>query len=86
MKKKDIIFTMGLCLFMGILWMLGELVMGLWIPTYPWVRMAWRIGIIATALGINIWHSFLEDESHKKSRKEEKYQRKTNKRKNKKKK
>ena len=57
--------------------------MGLWIPTYPWVRMAWRIGIIVAALGINIWHSFLEDESHKKSPKEEKYQRKTNKRKKK---
>lgn len=81
MNKKDIIFTIGLTLFMGILWMVGELVMGLWIAVVPAVRMWWRIGIVVVTLAVNIWHSMLEDNSSKKSPKEEKYERKVGKRK-----
>jgi hypothetical protein len=81
MKKKDFVFTLGLTLFMGILWIAGELVMGLWIAVVPAVRMAWRIGIVVATLGINVWHSFLEDESDKQDPKRAKYERKQKKRK-----
>lgn len=80
MKKKDFVFIFGLTLFMGILWIVGELVMGLWIAVVPWQRMAWRVGIIAVTLGISVWHAMLEDESGKKNPKQAKYERKTQKR------
>ena len=50
MKKKDIIFIIGLSIFMGVMWIAGELVMGLWIAVVPVVRLIWRIGIVAAAL------------------------------------
>ena len=31
MKKKDITFTIGLAILMGVIWGIGELVMGLWV-------------------------------------------------------
>ncbi|MBE6862494.1 MAG: hypothetical protein E7497_06315 [Ruminococcus sp.] len=77
MKKKDFVFILGLTLFMGILWIVGELVMGLWIAVVPWQRMAWRIGIVVVTLGISVWHAMLEDESDKKDPKRAKYERKT---------
>lgn len=80
MKKKDFIFTFGLCLLMGIIWIVGELVMGLWIPVVPWVYIVWRAGIIIVTLGINIWHTFREDKSGTKDPKRAKYERKTQKR------
>ncbi|MCC8135510.1 MAG: hypothetical protein LIO40_02385, partial [Ruminococcus sp.] len=83
MKKKDFVFTLGLTLFMGILWIVGELVMGLWIAVVPAVRMAWRIAIIVLTVGISVWHSLIEDKSEKKYHSQDKYERKTNNRSNK---
>lgn len=80
MKKKDFIFILGLTLFMGILWIAGELVMGLWIAVIPAVRLAWRIVIVIVTLIISVWHAMLEDESHKKESKKARYERKTQKR------
>ena len=31
MKKKDVTFTIGLTILMGVIWAVGELVMGLWL-------------------------------------------------------
>lgn len=81
MKKKDFIFIFGLTLLMGIVWIVGELVMGLWLPVLPWVYIAWRIGIVAVTLIISVWHAFIEDESGKKDPRTEKYERKIQKRK-----
>lgn len=83
MKKKDFVFILGLTLFMGILWIAGELVMGLWIAVVPAVLLAWRIGIVAVTVIISVWHAMLEDESEKKTPQQAKYERKTKKRKNK---
>lgn len=80
MKKKDIIFTIGLTILMGVIWIAGELVMGLWLAVYPWVYIVWRVGIVVVTIGINIWHSFLDDKSDEKDPKREKYERKTQKR------
>jgi hypothetical protein len=63
MKKKDFIFTVGLTLFMGVLWISGELIMGLWIAVVPAVRLIWRILIVAVTLIISVWHSMIEDKS-----------------------
>ena len=84
MKKKDIIFTIGLCLLMGIIWIVGELVMGLWIAVKPSAHIFWMAGIVIVTLGVNIWHSFKEDESDLSDPKRAKYQRKVEKRKKKK--
>lgn len=54
--------------------------MGLWIPVVPWVYIVWRVGIVVVTVGINVWHSLLEDKSIAKDPKREKYERKTNKR------
>lgn len=83
MKKKDFVFILGLTLFMGILWISGELVMGLWIAVVPTVLLAWRIGIVAVTIVVSVWHAMLEDESEKKTPRQTKYERKTKKRKNK---
>lgn len=84
MKKKDLIFTLGLTIFMGVLWVVGMLVMGLWIPVRPKAYIWWFAGIVTVTLVINIWHSLKEDQSDLKDPKREKYQRKVNKRKKKK--
>ena len=83
MKKKDIIFTLGLCLLMGVIWAVGELVMGLWIAVIPSAHIFWLAGIAVVTLGISVWHSFKEDESDRTDPKREKYDRKVNKSKNK---
>ena len=80
MKKKDFVFILGLTLFMGILWVAGELVMGLWIAVVPTVILVWRIGIVAVTVIVSVWHAMLEDKSDKKTPGEEKYERKTKKR------
>ena len=86
MKKKDFIFILGLTLFMAVLWIVGELVMGLWIAVVPSVRLAWRIGIVLVTLGISVWHAFIEDKAEEDPKKA-KYERKAaNRSKNKKKK
>ncbi len=81
MKKKDLIFTVGLCLLMSIIWISGELVMGLWIAVVPSAHKFWLIGIVAVTLVINVWHFMKEDESDKSDPKRAKYERKTKKKK-----
>lgn len=81
MKKKDFIFTIGLCLFMGILWVAGELVMGLWIAVKPSAHIFWMAGIVVVTLAVNIWHMFKEDNSDFTDPKRAKYERKVQKRK-----
>lgn len=81
MKKKDIIFTLGLTIFMGILWMIGELVMGLWIAVIPVTHIFWFVGIVLVTLIVSVCHSMKEDESDRKDPKQEKYDRKVRKRK-----
>lgn len=83
MKKKDFIFILGFTMLMGIIWVVGELVMGLWIAVVPWVYIAWRVGIVVLTLGVCLWHSFLEDESDLKDPKRAKYERKKRRRKEK---
>ena len=85
MKKKDITFIIGLTILMGVIWVLGEVVMGLWIAVYPWVHIVWIALIVVITLGISVWHSMIDDKSDLKDPKREKYERKTRKRKNNKK-
>jgi fatty acid desaturase len=80
MKKKDMIFTFGLTLLMGILWIVGEIVMGLWLAVPSWGHIAWMAGIVVVTLVISVWHSLMEDESERLDPKAEKYERKVNKR------
>ncbi|MBP3309659.1 MAG: hypothetical protein J6L05_02465 [Ruminococcus sp.] len=84
MKKKDLVFIIGLTIFMGVLWIVGELVMGLWIAVVPKAHLFWLIGIVSATLIISVWHSMLEDESDLQDPKRQKYERKKNKRKQKK--
>lgn len=81
MKKKDFIFTIGLSMLMGIIWVVGELVMGLWIAVKPSAHIFWMVGIVVVTLTINIWHSFKEDKSDLTDPKRAKYERKVQKRK-----
>ena len=83
MKKKDITFTIGLTILMGVIWALGELVMGLWVAVIPKAHIFWLVGIIVVTLAISVWHSMIEDESDLEDPKRAKYQRKTQKRKKK---
>lgn len=85
MKKKDVVFTIGLTIFMGVLWIVGEIVMGLWLAVVSKTHLWWFIGIVAATLTISVWHSMIEDESDLKDPKREKYDRKINKRKKKRK-
>ena len=80
MKKKDLVFIIGLTIFMGVLWMAGFLIMGIWIPVRPVTHLRWLIFIIVTTLVISVWHSMIEDESDLVDKKQQKYIRKTNKR------
>lgn len=80
MKKKDFIFILGLSILMAVIWITGELVMGLWIAVVPTVLLIWRIAIVVVTVGISVWHAMLDDKSAKKTAKEEKYERKTGKR------
>lgn len=80
MTKKEFIFILGFTMLMGIIWVVGELVMGLWIAVVPWVYIIWRGGIVVVTLAVCLWHSFLEDKSDKKDPKRAKYERKTQKR------
>lgn len=84
MKKKDFIFTLGLCIIMGILWVTGEVIMGLWIAVNTAGHVAFFTTVVVITLAISIWHSMKEDESDLKDPKREKYDRKTSRKKNKK--
>ena len=81
MKKKDIIFTIGLTLFMGIIWIVGELVMGLWVAVIPKAHIVWFVLIVIITLSVSVWHSMKEGESGRKDPGQEKYERKVNRRK-----
>ena len=80
MSKKDVSFIIGLSILMGIIWIAGELVMGLWVAVMPETHLWWTIGIVAFTLIVSIWHSMKADESDLTDPKREKYQRKVEKR------
>ena len=80
MSKMDLTFIIGLTLLMGIIWIAGELVMGLWIAVMPKTHLWWTIGIVVFTLIVSVWHSMKADESDLTDPKREKYQRKVNKR------
>ncbi len=81
MNKKELTFIIGLTILMGVIWIAGELVMGLWIPVVPKAHAFWLTGIIVVTLVISVWHSMKEDESDRQDPKRAKYDRKTSKRK-----
>ncbi|MCQ2459379.1 MAG: hypothetical protein MJ081_03290 [Ruminococcus sp.] len=81
MSRKDLTFTLGLTIFMGVLWMLGELVMGLWVAVLPKHHIIWTVIIVVITLAVSVWHSMKADESGLVDPKKEKYERKTAKRK-----
>lgn len=83
MKKKDVIFITGLSVLMGIIWVVGEIIMGLWIAVNTKGHIFWFALIVILTLVISVWHSMLEDESDLEDPKRAKYERKKNKRKNK---
>ncbi|MCQ2469204.1 MAG: hypothetical protein MJ100_05285 [Ruminococcus sp.] len=83
MSKKDVVFTIGLTVLMGVIWMLGELVMGLWVAVIAKAHILWAAFIIIVTLGISVWHSFKDDMSDIKDPKRAKYERKTSKKKKK---
>lgn len=74
-------FIMGLTILMGVIWILGELAMGLWIAVVPKAHIAWFAIIVVLTLGISVWHSMIEDESDLEDPKRAKYERKVSKRK-----
>ncbi len=83
MNKKDLKFTIGLTILMGVLWAIGELVMGLWVAVMPKAHIFWLALIIIITLGVSVWHSMIEDKSDLVDPKRAKYERKTTKRKKK---
>lgn len=74
MKKNEVTFIIGTCILMGVIWVLGELVMGLWIAVYDWAFIIWRILIVVATLIITVWHSFKYDEELKKYEDSEDYE------------
>ncbi len=79
MTKKDAFFTFGLTIMMGVLWVLGEVFMGLWYPVNAKGHIFWFALIVVVTLAVSVWHSMLSDESARRSPREEKYERKTKK-------
>ena len=78
MNKKDVMFIMGLSMLMGVIWIIGEIVMGLWVAVNTKGHIFWFALIVIITLVISVWHSLLEDESDLEDPKRAKYQRKTN--------
>ena len=68
---------------MGVLWVLGEIVMGLWLAVNSKGHIFWFVAIVAVTLIVSVWHSMITDESDLEDPKRAKYERKTNKRKKK---
>lgn len=79
MNKKDLTFTIGLTILMGVIWIVGELVMGLWVAVVPRTHGFWLAGIVVVTLVISVWHSMKEDDSDRQDPKRAKYDRKTGK-------
>lgn len=80
MKKKDVMFIMGLSILMGVIWILGELVMGLWIAVNAKGHIFWFALVVGVTLAVSVWHSLITDESDLEDPKRAKYERKKNKR------
>lgn len=72
MNKKDLTFIAGLTLFMGVLWMIVEIIVGIWIPVFPSFHKIWLIAVVAATLIISVWHAFKYDENDPKVQKYEK--------------
>ena len=77
MSRKDVFFTLGIALLMGVIWGLGELVTGMWIGASQKFHIFWFAGIVLATLIISVWHSMKEDESDRTDPKKAKYDRKT---------
>lgn len=67
-------------MLMGILWVVGEVVMGLWVAVKPSVHIFWFVGVVGATLAINIWHMFKNDKADSENPKISKYKRKAEKR------
>ena len=80
MTKKDIVFTIGLTILMGIIWIVGELVMGLWLAVVPKVHIFWAVGVAVLTLSISVAHSMMEDKHNDEEDAPTKYERKVRKR------
>ena len=80
MKKKDISFILGLSILMGIIWAVGEVIMGLWLAVRPGTHIVWCAAVIVITLAISVWHSMIEDTSELEDPKQLKYERKVSKR------
>ena len=80
MKKKDVTFTIGLTILMGVIWGIGELIMGLWLAVIPRAHILLFALIVIITLGVSVWKSMLEDKSDTKDPKQAKYERKVGKR------
>lgn len=76
MSKKDILFTLGITLLMGVVWGLGELITGMWVPVKESFHIFWFGGVVLATLIISVWHSMKEDESDRTDPKKAKYDRK----------
>lgn len=81
MNKKDVMFIMGLSILMGLIWVIGEIIMGLWVAVNTKGHIFWFALIVILTLVISVWHSFLEDKSGLEDPKRVKYERKVSKRK-----
>ncbi len=80
MSKKDLFFIVGLSILMGVIWIAGELVMGLWIAVVPETHVFWTVGIVIVTVAVSVWHSMIEDESDEVNPRKAKYRRKIEKR------
>ncbi|MCM1228674.1 MAG: hypothetical protein NC489_00925 [Ruminococcus flavefaciens] len=64
---------------MGVLWVAGEVVMGLWVAVNTAGHIAFFATVVVVTLVISVWHSMKEDESDLQDPKRAKYERKTKK-------
>lgn len=65
MKKNDFTFIVGLTLLASVIWVIGEIIMGMWIAVYWWVPIVWRVLVVVGTLAVSVWHSFKYDEDFK---------------------
>ncbi len=81
MTKKDAMFTFGISVLMGVIWVAGEVIMGLWLPIHTKGHIFWFALIVGLTLIISVWHAVITDESMRTDPKREKYEKKTRRRK-----
>ncbi|MBR2284050.1 MAG: hypothetical protein IJ874_06485 [Ruminococcus sp.] len=79
MSKKDAAFTLGLSILMGVLWVAGEVVMGVWFAVPRAGHIFWFCLIVGVTLIASVWHAMVVDDSDRKDPKREKYEKKTRK-------